>query len=133
MRYVLLGVVFSAGAVVAAAADSGECNPAGTQLELNACAADDFAKADKELNEAYAELLKDKGKDKVFVRKVRAAQKAWLTFRDAELEALFACEDQDPRVCWGSMYPMSYMSEKTRLTQERTQALRAILHERQEN
>ena len=111
------------------AADFAECNPAGTQLELNACAADDFEIADKELNEVYSELLRVRGDDEVFVQKMRTAQKAWIAFRDAELEALFACADSNPRICWGSMYPMSYLSEKARLTRERTQALRTILRE----
>jgi uncharacterized protein YecT (DUF1311 family) len=128
MRMLVLVILASIGGH-ATAADFAMCNEAGTQLELNACAADDFEKADKELNEAYSELLRERRDEPVFVKRMRAAQKAWLAFRDAELEAIFACEDANPRICWGSMYPMSYSFEKARLTRERTQALRAILRE----
>ncbi len=113
----------------ATATDDVECNEDGTQIELNACAAEEFEKADKELNEVYAALLKEKSKDHFFVAKMRVAQRAWIAFRDAELEAIFACDDPNPRECWGSMYPMSYSSAKAGLTRERTEALHKQLQE----
>ena len=133
MRYILLGIAFVVVTNAAEGANVVKCNLSGTQAELNACAYDEFEKADKELNDTYKNLPKKRGLDEIFVQKMRKAQQSWLAFRDAELEALFACESPDPGACWGSMYPMSYMSEKARLTRERTEALRAILREAQNN
>ncbi len=105
------------------------CNPAGTQREMNVCAADDFRKADAELNATWQALLKKEAADKLFIARLRTAQKAWLAFRDAELAAYFACAEQDVRQCWGSMYPLSFLGRKAAMTQERTRALKAILEE----
>ena len=129
MRALLIVIASLTVSLNATAADVIECNEVGTQTEMNVCAADDFAKADKELNEVYSALLEERAKDQLFVAKMRAAQRAWIAFRDAELEAIFACEDSNPRYCWGSMYPMSYLSAKAELTRERTEALHKHLQE----
>jgi len=111
-------------------ADDGiKCNKDGNQLELNACANDNFVKADKELNETYQALIKKEADDPLFVSKLRLAQKAWLTFRDADLDALFACSEADIKICWGSMYPMLYFNRKAELTRERIKHLQRILKE----
>lgn len=107
--------------------DDIKCNDGGNQLELNACARDDFDKADDELNQTYQSLLKKEADDKLFISKLRLAQKAWLSFRDADLEARFACAEDNVRVCWGSMYSMSLLSRKAELTRERTKHLQQIL------
>jgi uncharacterized protein YecT (DUF1311 family) len=109
--------------------DEIRCNHAGNQLELNACASDDFAKADKELNKTYQSLIKKEGDDRLFISKLRSAQKAWLAFLDADLEARFVCAEEDVKFCWGSMYPLSYLSRKAELTRERTRHLQQILKE----
>jgi len=111
------------------AGDEVKCNPGGNQMEMNACANDDFTKADKELNQTYQALIKKEASDQLFVSKLRLAQKAWLTYRDADLEARFACAEENVRVCWGSMYPMSYLSRKAELTRERTMHLKQLLEE----
>jgi len=109
------------------AGDGIKCNDGGNQLELNACAIDDFAKADKELNQTYQSLIKKDADDPLFISKLRLAQKAWLAFRDADLEARFACSEDNVRICWGSMYPMSFFYRKAELTRERTKHLQQIL------
>jgi len=116
-------------ALAPALAQEFKCNPAGSQPELNACATDAFNKADKELNTTWQALLRKEAADKVFIAKLRAAQKAWLAFRDAELEAHFACKDEDSRMCWGSMEAMSFMARKKDLTQQRTKMLKDMLEQ----
>ncbi|WEF33532.1 lysozyme inhibitor LprI family protein [Pseudoduganella chitinolytica] len=111
----------------ALAQDDVRCNPSGAQAGLNACAADDFKKADKELNATWQALLRKEAADKIFAAKLRTAQKAWLAFRDAELDAHFACESEDSRMCWGSMEAMSYLMRKKDLTQQRTRMLKDML------
>jgi uncharacterized protein YecT (DUF1311 family) len=105
-----------------------KCNPAGNQQELNACAGDDYRKADLELNKVYNALLKEEKKDALFIAKLRESQKAWLKFRDVELEAAFSCAES-PSVCWGSMYPMCYNYFKAGLTKDRTARLKKYLTE----
>jgi uncharacterized protein YecT (DUF1311 family) len=104
-----------------------ECNPEGNQAEMNQCAKDDFDKADKALNKTYQELvskIKTQGGD---VIPLRDAQRAWIKFRDAELAMMFACESDDIRLCWGSMYPLLYFGEKSSLTEDRTEALQGYI------
>lgn len=124
-------VTFLLTPVIAYPADFAKCDPSGTQLEMNACAADEFEKADLKLNEVYKALLKKEAKNVIFIQKLRAAQKAWLAFRDAELEAMYACEEKNQQVCWGSMLPMCYSSYVAKLTRERTQRLQQFLDEGQ--
>ena len=68
------------------------CDEARTQLEINACAAGELEAADKALNEQWQETIAvmrrlDGGGPPVdgqpgYVETMRAAQRAWLTFRD---------------------------------------------------
>jgi uncharacterized protein YecT (DUF1311 family) len=120
----LLVMLFS---MASSAEEPIKCNPDGTQLELNVCASEDFEKADKQLNQTYQALIKQESSDRLFVSKLREAQKAWIVFRDADLAAQFACKEKDVRLCWGSMYPMSYLYRKAELTKERTKHLQDLL------
>jgi uncharacterized protein YecT (DUF1311 family) len=108
-------------------ADFAQCKPAGTQLEMTACAVDDLKTADDELNRTYKALLEKEKDNKAFVEKIRVAQKAWIAFRDAELEAIYACADPNPRVCWGSMFPMCRSDRQAKMTRERTKRLKELL------
>jgi uncharacterized protein YecT (DUF1311 family) len=122
--------VFSLGfAGYVAAEPAIACNRDGTQAELNACARDEFEQADKALNQTYQALLKKEAGDSLFVQKIRIAQKAWLAFRDAELDAYFACAEKNVQICSGSMYPMSYLYRKAELTRARTQQLKDIIEQ----
>jgi len=109
-------------------ADSGpECGAKSSQVELNACVAAELAKANIALNDTYQLVVSRMADDPVFLEKLRSAQRAWIAFRDAELEARFACSEEDIRQCWGSMYPMLWSARKAELTKERTRQLRQIL------
>ncbi len=123
----ILMILIAFAVTTASASDETKCNPDGNQLEINACARDDFAKADSELNKTYQALIKKEADDKLFISKLRLAQKAWLAFRDAELDARFACAESDVRICWGSMYPMLFLSRKAELTRERNKQLLQML------
>lgn len=103
------------------------CNPEGTQMEMNQCAADDYAKADKELNQVWKALMTKEKDNKVYTDKLRAAQRAWIAFRDAEVAAMYACAEDNPRFCWGSMYPLLYNTELATLTEARTATLKRYL------
>lgn len=100
-----------------------ECKPEGSQIEMNQCAYDDFLKADKALNDTYQALVKKSAGDKTYIKMLRKAQRAWIVFRDAELDAMFSCADKDIKLCWGSMVGLLHPSAKTEITRERTKKL----------
>jgi uncharacterized protein YecT (DUF1311 family) len=78
-----LAAVLGAGVTWAQARATSPClDKAMTQPEITACLANDARAADKRLNSAYADLLRylDPGQQE----QLRAAQSAWLAFRDAD-------------------------------------------------
>ena len=93
-----------------------------SQMELNeqACAA--YKKADAEMNKVYRRILSENHADKLFLQKMRAAQRAWLVFRDAHLEALYPAADK--RAAYGTVNPMCQCMELEKLTSERVTVLR---------
>ena len=102
-------------------ADEGPCPDAMTQYAMNRCAAEEFQKADAELNKIYRQLVTDAGPaEKV---KLRAAQLAWIKFRDAhgDYEAFGNTG--------GSIYPMVYSFCLAEVTRERTRQFKEILKE----
>ena len=124
----LLGSAFTAQAD-----DAPACNGAGTQLELNACAHQEFSKADAELNTAYRQVLARHADAPTALARIKTAQRLWVQLRDADLEARYPVgEDEDPRMLYGSMYPMLYASAKAALTTTRTAYLRSQFLERSE-
>jgi uncharacterized protein YecT (DUF1311 family) len=58
------------------------CPGTRTQLDYNDCLAEAAAKADSLLNDRYQKVLRKVGEDRVEL--LRAAQRAWIRFRDAE-------------------------------------------------
>ena len=104
-----------------------QCKDTGTTLEMAACARDAFNESDRNLNATYQALIRKEADNKVFVARLRDAQKAWIKFRDSELEAIFACQESNHTLCWGTMYPLDFLYHKKRLTDERQRQLQAML------
>ena len=99
-----------------------------TQLDLNAKATADFQAADAEMNQVYTKILLLYKNDVPFIKSLRSAQRAWLVFRNAELDALYPVNpNEDRHLIYGSVYPMCYANSKTELTRARTEQLRAWL------
>jgi len=86
-----------------------------TQSGMNEAAGKDYAKADAEMTRAYKKLIA--GLEVETQAKLRAAQRQWLKFRDAEAEF------RSMKVRGGSIYPMVYARNLTALTQVRTKEL----------
>jgi uncharacterized protein YecT (DUF1311 family) len=84
----------------AAQAQTIDCANASSTVEMNFCADRDFQAADKALNEAYeAALASTKTRElekpydaKSFEAAMRAAQRAWIAYRDADCKDLTAQE-----------------------------------------
>ena len=100
------------------------CPGSRTQAELNLCASRAFQKADAELNKLYQQLLKDAGAGER--AKLRAAQLAWIKFRDAH------CEYEAFGNTGGSIYPMVYGFCLAEVTEERAKQFRDTLKEIEE-
>lgn len=107
-------LIFSTLAPQAASAQS--------QQEMNAGAAAEFAKADKELNEVYAKVLGvlDEGSKE----KLKKSQRAWVAYRDAEADF-----SADAEARGGSMWPLIHEGTRARLTMERVKRLKELLIE----
>jgi uncharacterized protein YecT (DUF1311 family) len=69
------------------------------------------------LDRVYQELLAKAKNDPVATKKIRSARQAWVTFRDAQLEALFPADDKQDQ--YGSAYLMCAA---------RTRMLESMLH-----
>ncbi len=96
-----------------------------TQFEINTCASDEAGRADAELNRVYKQLLAKAGNDSQAVGKIKAAEKAWITYRDAYIEASFPAENKPLE--YGSMYSMEVSLLTAKLTRRQTLALREML------
>ena len=102
------------------------CDPQGSQMELNTCAALQLSAADDALNATWREVLAQIGNRPMAIAKLKAAQRLWIQLRDADMEAQFPLENgQDARVEYGSIYPMEFANAKAKLTRERAHYLRA--------
>ncbi|SDO07142.1 Uncharacterized conserved protein YecT, DUF1311 family [Methylobacterium phyllostachyos] len=112
-----LAVLLCAGA--GAPARSADPCAGTTQMDLNACAGATYERADAAMNVAYAKLMKQIGpktRDGL-----RAAQKAWLPFRDA------SCALEAMGVEGGSMQPQVHADCLARVTAARTKVLTGYL------
>jgi len=96
-----------------------------TESRLSQQSCDQLDKADAKMNEAYARILREYANDQEFIAKIKAAQQAWLAFRDAEMEALYPKADK--LAAYGTVYPMCHCLELQSLTEDRTKQLRRWL------
>lgn len=86
-----------------------------TQHEMNQTELKNYENADAELNRVYARLVKKL--DKEGVAKLKKAQRAWIAYRNGEME--FAAD----AARGGSMAPMLHSGTGARLTKARIQDL----------
>lgn len=115
-------VTFGLGAVAPiSSAHAADCANASDQATLNECAGQDYKKSDAELNKLYKSIRDRLSDQPDAVKKLVAAQKAWIVFRDAECGfAGFRSQD-------GSAYPMLISTCRDRLTQARVKDFKAYL------
>ena len=57
--------------------------------------------------------------------KLRSAQLAWISYRDAFLEAMWPAADK--RAEYGTLYAMQYGEVRSQLTRQHTAALRDLI------
>ena len=110
-----------------------DCENPSTQLDMNLCAAREYEAADTVLNEVWVaasdkakanDALADdpKGEESSF-DKLLAAQRAWITYRNAH------CAAEADRYRGGSIVPLIHATCMTALTEARTMQLREYTEE----
>jgi len=130
MKCLLLVFLFAAS-LPGLAQDSAQyraCNEkAKTQSEMNACASEEAARVDTELNEVYRNVLARAGKQQEAVAKIKAAERAWIAYRDAYMDAMYPAKEKQAE--YGSIYPMEADLLRAKLTQRQVIALRELLQQ----
>lgn len=92
-----------------------------TQSEMNQEACRDAKKADAEMNQVYRRIMTEYRQDAPFIGKIKAAQRAWLAFRDAHLESLYPAENK--QTTYGRIYPTCRCTALAAVTRRRTAEL----------
>ncbi|MER2996495.1 lysozyme inhibitor LprI family protein [Pontibacter populi] len=100
------------------------CSFAQTQAEMNQQAFASYQKVDKELNDVYKKLLTEYKSDPAFITNLKASQRIWITFRDAELKMKYPEREAG---YYGSIHPICRASYLEELTSERIKQLRKWL------
>ena len=90
--------------------------------EMNECAGQDLKNAEKKMNAVYQAVIKAHHDDLIFIGKFKAAQRAWLMWRDAELAAIYV--EHSPGESQGTNVAMCRAGRAERLMMERTKQLR---------
>ena len=99
-----------------------------TQLAMNECAKQDLREADAKLNSVYQQVLSKYANDANRIARIKKAQRAWIAFRDAEIEALFPGSEEPQH---GSAWVMCRPLELAKLITERTKGLKPMLEHRE--
>jgi uncharacterized protein YecT (DUF1311 family) len=122
VRGVLIAVILALFRVPAIAdeADNVDCDHALTQFAMNACAGKDFEVADKTLSTLYARALAAQH-DVPTATKFKAAESAWIKFRDAQ------CDHARATFEGGSMQSQAHLICLVKLTKARTRELEEYL------
>jgi uncharacterized protein YecT (DUF1311 family) len=81
-----------------------------------------YKKVDNELGIVYQLILKKYAKNTKFINALRASERLWIQFRDAEVNMMYPSDD--PRISYGSMYSMLYYGYLEKLTQLRLKQLK---------
>ncbi len=110
-----------AAMVSASIARADDCASAMDQRTMDECADKPYKKSDAELNVLYKQIEQRLEENTDTTKLLVAAQRAWLTFRDAE------CKFSTSGVSGGSVYPMIYAGCADGLTRKRVDAFKTYL------
>jgi uncharacterized protein YecT (DUF1311 family) len=102
-------------------AHAADCDNATDQATMNQCAAQQNKAADKELNALYQQITTRLKSSPDSKKLLIGAQRAWVTFRDAE------CKFSSAGVEGGSVYPLIYSNCITELTKARVETFKNYL------
>jgi uncharacterized protein YecT (DUF1311 family) len=118
----MIGRVLFALAFTTSPAFAELCDDPQTQVDMNYCAKYHFDRADADLNDVYGKLKAGYAEIEQAKAALTAAQRAWVTFRDAE------CKQDEYAIEGGSAAQMVLFECRQRLTEARTEQLRDRLN-----
>ncbi|HEX6042336.1 lysozyme inhibitor LprI family protein [Longimicrobium sp.] len=122
IRTLFLAALLLAGTpALLAAQGKNPCPDARTQTEMNVCAAERYARAGSLLNARYQRLLAVIAGEPHRVEALRAAQRAWIAFRDAH------CAFEASAFEGGTMQPMVEALCRANVTARRSNELALLL------
>jgi uncharacterized protein YecT (DUF1311 family) len=78
-----------------------------------------YAKSDVQLNKIYQKILVEYRQDKLFITKLRSAQRAWIAFTDAHIESTYPLPN-----AYGSVNKMCRCQVMNELIEARIQQLK---------
>jgi uncharacterized protein YecT (DUF1311 family) len=129
MRYAIFALLLALGSFACFAQDSAEyracSDKANTQGELTACAGAEAKRVDAKLSSTYRALLAKVASQPEALAKIKAAERAWVAYRDAYIEATYPAKDAAAE--YGSMYPLDVALLRAKLTQCQVTALEDML------
>src|SRR4051794_24006237 len=91
-------------------------NVADTQADMRICADQELRRVDVELNDVYQRVLTAARKQEGprAVEKIRVAERAWITYRRAFMQAMYPAEDKQK--AYGSRFSTDYLAMQAALT-----------------
>ena len=92
-----------------------------TQLEMNEESYRSYKKVDDELGVVYKKILTKYAKNIEFINALKASERLWIQFRDAELKMMYPALEKS--FAYGSMYPMCVNYYLEELTAKRVEQL----------
>jgi uncharacterized protein YecT (DUF1311 family) len=119
MKPVIFSVMFAVFVLQTARAHS--CDDAQSEADMRVCADKAYEASNAELNALYRKIQKRLADDKDTGQLLVKAQRAWLSFRDAE------CAFSTSRVEGGSIYPTISLMCLDDLTRKRVDDLKTYL------
>ena len=120
---ILSFAIFGAGLAIAQdpAAYRRCIDGATSQRAINACANEDARRSDADLNEVYQKLLSAVASQPDFVKKITTAERTWIAYRDAYIDAMYPARDK--QVMYGSIFPMEVDLLRAKLTRQQKDGL----------
>jgi uncharacterized protein YecT (DUF1311 family) len=100
-------------------------NPHATQADLNICAGDEVKRLERERNTLYNKVLVAVANDPLATSKVKAAERAWILYRDAYRHATYPLPETT--VNYGSANSMEVGLLIAGLTEDHIKDLKALL------
>ena len=94
---------------------------------MNACANEEAARVDSELNDVYLALLTKTSSRPEVVARTKTAERAWIAFRDAYIDAMYPASDKQTE--YGSIYPMEVNLLRAKLTRQQVTALKELVRQ----
>jgi uncharacterized protein YecT (DUF1311 family) len=94
---------------------------------MNVCANEEAKRVNDELNKIYELLLLKVRANPITASKIQIAQKAWETYRDSYIDAMYPAKDKQSE--YGTLFPVEVDLLSAELNRQQIRALQRILRQ----